>query len=153
ELPNGRRNAYSLANDPAERNSYVTAILRENAGKGGSRYMHDVVKVGDVLTASGPQNNFPIDETARKHLMIAGGIGITPLLAMGYRLKKLNADYHLHYCSKTAAEAAFLTEVNEVFGGRVTFHYDGGDISTGIKLSEVLRTREDGQHLYICGPT
>ena len=86
ELPNGLHNAYSLANNPAERGRYVTAILREAGGKGGSIYMHDEIKVGDVLKVTGPQNNFPIEANAKKHLLIAGGIGITPLLAMGHRI-------------------------------------------------------------------
>jgi ferredoxin-NADP reductase len=101
---------------------------------------------------TGPQNNFPIDANAKKHMLIAGGIGITPLLAMGYRLKEMKADYHLHYCSKTAAETAFMDEVKAVFGDRVTFHHDGGDPSKGIKLDEVLKSPDAGQHLYICGP-
>lgn len=152
ELPNGLHNSYSLANDPAERGRYVTAVLRETNGHGGSAYMHDSVSVGEILKATGPQNNFPLAPDARKHLLIAGGIGITPLLAMGYRLREMRADYHLHYCSKTPQDTAFLDEVKEVFAGRVTFHHDGGDPSKGIKLAEVLKTPEPGQHLYICGP-
>ena len=152
ELPNGLHNAYSLANNPAERGRYVTAILRESGGKGGSVYMHDDIKVGDVLKVTGPQNNFPIDKNAKKHLLIAGGIGITPLLAMGYRLAEMKADYHLHYCSKLASETAFIDEVKAVFGACVTFHHDGGDPSKGINLAEVLKSPAPGQHLYICGP-
>ena len=152
ELPNGLHNSYSLANDPAERGRYVTAVLREAKGHGGSAYMHDEVKVGDILKVTGPQNNFPLAKDATKHLLIGGGIGITPLLAMGYRLREMRADYHLHYCSKTPQDTAFMDEVKEVFANRVTFHHDGGDPSRGIKLAEVLRTQEPGQHLYICGP-
>jgi ferredoxin-NADP reductase len=152
ELPNGLHNSYSLANDPAERGRYVTAVLREGAGHGGSAYMHDSVSVGDILKVTGPNNNFPLARDAKKHLMIAGGIGITPLLAMGYRLREMRADFHLHYCSKTPQDTAFLDEVKSVFGNNVTFHHDGGDPSKGIKLAEVLKTPEPGQHLYICGP-
>ena len=152
ELPNGMHNAYSLANDPAERSRYVTAILREAGGKGGSMYMHDDVKVGDVLKVTGPQNNFPIEAAAKKHLMIAGGIGITPLLAMGHSLKEMKADYHLHYCSKLATETAFRDDVIALFGDKVTFHHDGGDPTKGINLKEVLKSPDAGQHLYICGP-
>ena len=152
ELPNGLHNSYSLSNNPAERGRYVTAVLREPKGHGGSAYMHDSVKAGDILTVTGPQNNFPLSKTAKKHLLIAGGIGITPLLAMGHRLRQNQDDYHLHYCTKAAQDTAFLDEVKDVFAGRVTFHHDGGDPSKGIKLNEVLKTQEPGTHLYICGP-
>jgi ferredoxin-NADP reductase len=151
-LENGLHNSYSLANNPAERGRYVTAVLREKAGKGGSAFMHDNLKVGSVLAAEGPNNNFPIDPTAKKHLLIAGGIGITPLLAMGYRLKEMGADYHLHYCTKAPEDTAFLDEVKQVFAGHITFHHDGGDPAKGIKLAEVLKSPDAGQHLYLCGP-
>lgn len=147
------KRSYSLAGDPADRSSYLTAILREERGEGGSLYMHDRVEVGDVLPATPPQNNFNLATAATKHLLIAGGIGITPLLAMGYALRAHGADYHLHYCTKTRADTAFLAEAEEIFDGRVTFHHDGGDPSNGIKLDEVLAHPAQGTHLYICGPT
>jgi len=151
-LENGLHNSYSLANNPTERDRYVTAVLREKAGKGGSAYMHDNVQVGSVLLAEGPNNNFPLSKDAKKHLLIAGGIGITPLLAMGYRLKEMGAEYYLHYCTKSPEETALMNEVMEAFAGRVTFHHDGGDASKGINLTEVLNSPEPDQHLYICGP-
>lgn len=150
---NGLRRSYSLANDPAERNRYVTAILREANGGGGSAWMHDEVKEGDLLTLKPPINNFPLDPTASEHILIAGGIGITPIIAMGHELQRRGANGTLHYCTKSPEETAFLTEVEEVFGkGRVVFHHDGGDPSQGIKLDEVLGERPNGAHLYLCGP-
>ena len=145
--------SYSLANDPAETGTYVTAILREENGAGGSKHMHDQVKVGDVLTAQGPNNNFALAEDAKSHLLIAGGIGITPLMAMGRRLKAIGADVHLHYCTKSPEETAFIDEAKEVFGDNLTFHHDGGDPAQGIKLEQVLKEPGEGRHLYICGPT
>jgi ferredoxin-NADP reductase len=151
-LENGLRRSYSLANDPADKARYVTAILRERMSDGGSVYMHDMVSVGDVLAAVGPSNNFPLAEDGRQHLLIAGGIGITPILAMCHRLKAIGADFHLHYCTKSSEETAFLDEIRQEFAGHITFHHDGGDITKGIKLNEVLGSPGPGEHLYICGP-
>jgi vanillate monooxygenase ferredoxin subunit len=148
------RRSYSLANKPGDTERYVTAILREENGGGGSKYMHDKVSVGDELViAEPPTNHFPLDANATKHLLLGGGIGITPLLAMGYRLKEMGADCHLHYCTKSKEETAFYDEIIDVFGANgVTFHHDGGDPVNGIKLDDVLGAQEDGQHLYLCGP-
>ena len=149
------RRSYSLANEPGDTNRYVTAILREADGSGGSKYMHDEISIGDHLTiAEPPTNLFPLNEGASRHLLIGGGIGITPLRSMGYRLRELGADFHLHYCTKSKEETAFYDEIAELFGEEgVTFHHDGGDPSNGIKLQDVLSAQEEGQHLYICGPS
>ncbi|MCZ6603875.1 MAG: PDR/VanB family oxidoreductase, partial [Alphaproteobacteria bacterium] len=147
------RKSYSLAGDPTDRGSYMTAILREEGGEGGSKYMHDQVKVGDVLTTTEPQNNFPLAKNAKKHLLIAGGIGITPILAMGRTLRAQGADFHLHYCTKAREDTAFVAEVEEIFRDGLTFHHDGGDPTKGIKLGQVLAEQEPGTNLYICGPT
>jgi len=147
----GLRRSYSLANDPAENNRYVLAILREAQG-GGSDWMHDDISLGDVVKTSAPVNNFPLDKTAKRHLLIAGGIGITPMLAMGYALKRSNEDFHLHYCTKSPQQTAFLEDVKQVFGEHVTFHHDGGDPAQGIDLKATLAEHSEGAHLYVCGP-
>lgn len=152
KLPTGLVRSYSLANDPKERGRYVTAILKDVKGQGGSVWMHDNVKVGDVLIASPPLQNFPLVEDAESSVLLAGGIGITPILAMGYRLKALGRKVHLHYCARSPEDTAFLDEVKRVFGKDVTFYHDGGDPSKGIKLNEVFRDHPAGTHLYVCGP-
>ncbi|MBT5076804.1 MAG: oxidoreductase [Rhodospirillales bacterium] len=144
--------SYSLANDPADRSRYVTAILREENGGGGSKWMHDTVAIGDVLKTSEPSNNFPLKEDAGESIFLAGGIGITPMMAMGHRLKSIGGKCHLHYCSKSADDTAFLEEAKTLFGDNITFHHDGGDPSKGIKKNEVFAIRPDGAHLYVCGP-
>lgn len=146
------RRCYSLANDPAEKGHYVTAVLKEKESTGGSIFMHEQVKVGDELAANGPINNFPLAMDAKRHILIAGGIGITPILAMCHRLMAAGADFHLHYCTKSPEETAFLDEIREAFAAHVTFHHDGGDVSKGINLKETLASPADGDHLYICGP-
>jgi ferredoxin-NADP reductase len=150
---NGLRRSYSLAGDPEDLGRYVTAILREPHGGGGSQWMHDKVEAGDVLTATPPSNNFPLAENAKHHLLIAGGIGITPILAMGYRLRRIGADFHLYYCTRSPETTAFLDEVRQVFGDHATFIHDGGDVSKGIKLDRVLANPAEGTHLYVCGPS
>lgn len=150
------KKSYSLAGNPAETGFYLTAILREADGEGGSKYMHDEVSVGDVLTTTLPQNNFPLamsgSEPGKKHLLIAGGIGITPILAMGHSLAGQGADFHIHYCSRSREDTAFAEHVEACFPGHVTFHHDGGNPSKGIKLDHVLAQPDAGTHLYICGP-
>ena len=138
--------SYSLANDPADKDHYVLAVLREAEGGGGSRWMHDSVGTGDLLNASGPVNDFPLDQEAERHLLIAGGIGITPLLAMGHELSRGETPFHLHYCTKSAGETAFLDEVRQVFGENITFHHDGGDPSKGMDLESELKDRPEGAH-------
>lgn len=146
------RRSYSLANSPSERHRYVIAVLREAAGRGGSVWIHDHVREGDILSATEPLNNFELAEDASEHVMIAGGIGITPILAMGHRSREIGARAHLHYCTRSPEKTAFRKEVAEVFAN-ITMYHDGGDASKGIKLGEVLKNRAAGAHLYICGPT
>jgi vanillate O-demethylase ferredoxin subunit len=149
---NGLLRSYSLANDPAETNRYITAILKEPEGGGGSKWMHEEVDVGQVIESTAPIQNFPLADDVPLTILLGGGIGITPLLAMGYKLKALGQTCHLHYCTKAPEDTAFLDEVKALFGEDVTFHHDGGDPSQGIKLTEVFGTHPEGAHIYICGP-
>ena len=149
---NGLRRSYSLANDPSDRSRYLIGVLREPESRGGSTWMCENLRAGDEITVVPPLNNFPLVESAAQHILIAGGIGITPILAMGRRLKALGAEYHLDYCTKSREQTAFLDEVSEAFGDSVTFHHDGGDPSKGIDLRAALEDRPEGAHLYICGP-
>ena len=149
----GLQRSFSLANDPKERGRYVLAVLRETEGAGGSTWMHDRVSLGDTLEALPPLNNFRLAEDAGEHILIAGDIGITPLLSMGYRLRDLGARRTLHYCTKSLRRTAFTGEVKEVFEDGLFFHFDGGEPAKGIELDQVLGKRPPGAHLYICGPS
>ncbi len=153
-LPGGLVRQYSLANDPAEQHRYVVAVLHEPEGRGGSADLHDHVREGDLLTISPPLNNFPLTAEAGKHLLIAGGIGITPILSMVRELGRLGADYHLHYCTRAPEKTAFHALLSSPpFNDRVSFHFDGGDPSKGLDVAGLLRPYELGLHLYCCGPT
>jgi len=146
------RRSYSLLNDPAVRDRYVLGVLREPESEGGSAWMHDSLAEGDEVFASPPANNFALNENADQYILIAGGIGITPLLSMGRRLRALGKSVALHYCTKSAKETAFMDEARDIFGDGVTFHHDGGDPAKGIDLRSVLKSRPDGSELYLCGP-
>jgi hypothetical protein len=141
DLGMGEARSYSLLNDAAERNRYVLGVLREEAGLGGSAWVHEQLKVGDVLTSTPPSNDFPLDEEGRHHILIAGGIGITPIMAMAARLASIGHEFTLHYCARSAAEAAFLEELTERYGARLRTYFDGGDPSVGIAACRALARR------------
>src|SRR5438552_3635853 len=141
---------YSLWNDPAERRRYCIAVLREGEA---SRRLHDEIRVGDIVETSLPRNNFALAEGAERHLLLAGGIGITPIMAMVAELKRRRADFVLHYCTRAPAKTAFRDELDLLAAmGKVVFHYDGGDPAKGLDIAALLREPQAGTHLYYCGP-
>ena len=144
---------YSLCNDPAERRRYCIAVLREEASRGGSVHLHDNVHVGDLIGVSMPRNNFPLGSAAERHLLIAGGIGIAPIMSMVAELRRRRANFALHYCARSAARTAFREDLTPlVADGQVHFHYDGGDPVRGLDIAAALRDPPPGTHLYYCGP-
>ena len=151
--PEGLRRSYSLAGDPEDRGCYLLGVRREADSRGGSQWIFENIRAGDELTASQPRGSFALADEADSHTLIAGGIGITPLLGMGHELRRRAADFHLHYCTPSEAETPFTEEVKSVFGDRVTFHHDGGDPSRGIDLQAVLGALPDSGHVYLCGPS
>ena len=144
--------SYSIVNDAATRDRYEIAVLQEEAGSGGSAYMHERVVEGDVLTATLPRNDFPLAEGARSHVLIAGGIGITPILSMARALERIGADYELHYCARSEEAATYREEVLTLAGRKVHFHFDGGVPSRGLDLRRLLEAPRTGSHVYVCGP-
>lgn len=152
-LPSGMVRQYSLSNDPAERHRYVIAVLRETNGKGGSRAMHDMVHVPDLLSVSLPRNHFALAPAAQKHLLLGGGIGITPLKAMAHDLAARGADFELHYCAKEPAYLAFADEFAAwQAAGRARLHFDGGNPQNGLNIAALLADAAAGTHVYYCGP-
>ncbi len=152
ELGNGDERSYSLLNDQGETGRYVVAVLREADGRGGSAWMHDVLREGDVLRASEPLNNFRLSEAGEHHILIAGGIGVTAILSMASRLQELGRDYSLHYCAREPSATAFADEIVAKHGDRVKFYYDGGDPARGLDVVALLKTRPMAGHVYVCGP-
>jgi ferredoxin-NADP reductase len=142
---------YSIANDPSERHRYVIAVLRESLGVG-SNWMHDSVVPGTALTAKGPCNGFELDESADDYVLLAGGIGITPLRSMAFRLRARHAHFRLVHCTRSREETAFYSDLKDTFGDAVRFHHDGGDASRSLDFKALLADRPTGAQLYICGP-
>lgn len=144
---------YSLSNSPSQRDAYVIAVLKEDQGRGGSKAMHETVQVSQVLTVSGPRNHFELEPNARKVILLAGGIGITPLKSMAHALSEQGIDYELHYCARSRDRIAFEAELKALEpAGRVHFHFDGGNPLAGLNIAQLLREPEAGTHVYYCGP-
>lgn len=144
---------FSLCSPPWKLASYRIAVLLETHSKGGSEYMHHQVKIGDILNISTPKCKFKLASNAARHVLVAGGIGITPILCMVHCLERQLSNYVLHYCTRTIEKTAFREEIeNLVKCGEVQFHFDGGDPSKGLDLHKTLAVQEPGSHLYYCGP-
>lgn len=142
---------YSLANDPSERHRYVIAIGRDPASRGGSRWIHEHLREGQLLRIGEPRNNFPLVEDAARSVLIAGGIGITPLLAMARRLSTLNRKWSLYYCARTPARAAFLQDLLDL-GGEVVPVFDAMAGVAKLDLHALVASTATDTHLYCCGP-
>lgn len=154
-LPSGLVRQYSLIGGTGAGNSYHIAVLRELNGRGGSVEFHDRIECGSQLQISRPRNNFPLATATKRHVLIAGGIGVTPILSMMRALIEQGADWHLHYCIKDAASGAFLELLaSPPFATRTTLHMDGGDPSRGMPVERVAEAEKgDGVHVYCCGPS
>ncbi len=152
ELGNGEARSYSLLNDCTETSRYVIAVLRETDSRGGSTWVHDHLRAGDTLVSSAPINNFPLNEAGERHILIAGGIGITPLMSMSRRLAAGAAAFTLHYCARSRDEAAFIDELAAELGARLMTHFDGGDVARGLDVAALLKERPPAAHVYVCGP-
>lgn len=152
-LAGGVVRQYSISNAPRERHRYVIAVLRDERGRGGSKALHEQLRVQDIVRVSRPRNNFHLVDGARRVLLIAGGIGITPLKAMAHELDDAGIEYEMHYCAKDAGSAAFAEEFELMrASGRLHFHFDGGDPSAGLDIGDLLNGPGEGEHVYYCGP-
>ncbi|MGI4801187.1 MAG: PDR/VanB family oxidoreductase [Janthinobacterium lividum] len=152
-LPGGLVRQYSLCGDPANRHRYTIAVLKEESGRGGSRLLHETLQVQNVVTVGRPRNNFALVPDAGRHILVGGGIGITPLKTMAHQLAADGKDYTLHYCAKSAEHAAFGKELAVLdTRGQIHFHYDDGRPGEGLDIARLLAERAEGDHLYYCGP-
>ena len=152
-LPGGLLRSYSLAGDPQDRTHWLLGVLRELDGSGGSRAMHESVRVGDMLTLSAPRNAFALAQGATHSVLLGGGIGITPLKAMAHALAAQGASFELHHCTRSPQHAAFAAELDAtVPADRLHRHFDGGDPAQGLDLAALLARTAPGTHLYYCGP-
>ena len=152
-VPNGTLRKYSLCNDPAERDRYAVAIKREANGRGGSINLINSVKAGDELMVAPPINDFELPQRATDFLFIAGGIGVTPFMAMIREAHAAGKRFRLYYCSRSPETTAFIDELSAPeFKDSVTIHYDQGDPARSLDLKPILAERKNCEHLYCCGP-
>lgn len=143
---------YSLCNDPGETHRYQIGVLRDAHSRGGSVAMH-ALEVGQTLSISDPRNHFALAEQAPHSLLLAGGIGITPLLCMAQRLSALRQTFALHYCARAPERAAFVEQVAGSAAWAAHVHYDDGPAVQRLDVRAVLASQPPGTHLYVCGPT
>ena len=151
--PGGLIRQYSLCNDPAELHRYLIGTLKDPKSRGGSQAIHDQVQVGDLLQIGLPRNNFGLVPDAQHIILLAGGIGITPLLCMATQLAREERSFEFHYCARSRDRAAFYEQIRATpYAARVQFHFDDGEPGQKLKLEKVLAQPEAGTHLYACGP-
>lgn len=151
-LPNGAIRQYSLCNDPAQRDRYELGILLEPEGRGGSRSAHESLVVGSRVRIAHPRNLFAL-APARHSILLAGGIGITPMLAMAAQLTREDRSFELHYCGRSASRMAFRDRMAaSAYASRVYLHADDGAPEQRFDTASMLPAPDAGIHAYICGP-
>lgn len=148
-LPNGLVRQYSLVNAPEDRSRYLLGVKRDPAGRGGSAFMHDELRVGTVLQVGAPRNHFALHENAVHSVFVAGGIGITPIACMVRRLRALGRSFALHYSVRQREEAALLDELD---GEGLHLHVDAEQAGALLDVAAIVKAAPAGAHLYCCGP-
>ena len=144
---------YSLCNGPRDVEVYRIAVKREPASRGGSQFMHTQLKVGDEIEVSAPRNNFALKDHAGPALLLAGGIGITPMISMARHLENAGRAWQLHYFTRSIAHTAFHELLSERrFAGKVMFFYAAEPDAVRAYLRKTLWHRPDDSQLYVCGP-
>ncbi len=142
---------YSMSGDPSDRSKYQIGVLREDEGRGGSKLMHRIFSEGRRIFISPPINHFPLVEDAPHSLLMGGGIGITPMIAMGHRLHALGKPFDLHYCVKSRGSAGFLEDLAAVpWVDHLHLHIS--DEGTRADLDQIMKAAPEGTHVYTCGP-
>jgi len=144
---------YSLCNDSIASNSYRIGVLNDPNSKGGSVKIHQEFSEQKQIKISSPRNHFPLIIDAKRSLLIGGGIGITPMIAMAYELLREGKEFELHYCTRTSGAGAFEDELVAEFGDRVVFHYDDQEKSQLFSPQVTFSPVDLGTHIYVCGPT
>jgi ferredoxin-NADP reductase len=150
-LPGGLVRQYSLVDSAASPMQYRFAVRREAEGRGGSRALHDTIGQGDRLDIAGPRNNFPLDEGRHPNVLIAGGIGITPIWCMAQRLATLGRDWTMHYACRSRGDAILL-DAMAVHGERVRLQCDDEAPDRFLDIAAIVAGAAPDTHFYCCGP-
>jgi tetrachlorobenzoquinone reductase len=148
-LPGGLTRQYSLCGDPGDRTGWTIAVHRAPESRGGSAYVHEHLRIGALVPVAGPRNHFPLEE-AERHLLIAGGIGITPILAMARQLRASGAQWRMVYCGRSRPVMAYADEAVAIGGDRVVLHAD--DEAGGPVDLAALLAAHPGATIHCCGP-
>jgi vanillate monooxygenase ferredoxin subunit len=144
---------YSLCGDPADHTHYLIAVLRAPDGRGGSSAMHDAIHEGQEIWISEPRNCFPLAPETQPSLLLAGGIGVTPILSMAERLNGIGTVFEMHYLTRSRERTAFYERIaHSPFAANVTFHHDDGPAEQRLDIPAVLERHKGRSHLYLCGP-
>lgn len=150
QTPSGAMRRYSLTGAGDAPKDYVIAVKREAQSRGGSQSMHDDATIGAELLVEPPENEFPLKK-ASKYLLIAGGIGITPIYAMARQLESAGSDFNIIYCTRNAEDTAYLAELTDSYGDRVLLHHDDGDPEKIYDFWDHFAEPQN-MHVYCCGP-
>jgi vanillate O-demethylase ferredoxin subunit len=150
KLSNGLVRSYSLTNSQSERHRYVIAVQKDRQSRGGSKWILQNLRPGEIVAVNEPRNHFKLDETAEKSIFIAGGIGITPMLSMIDRLNTIGREWELVFCYRTRSSAPFLDILQS--NPRVRFNFDREPGAEMLDLNSLVNAAAAGSHLYCCGP-
>jgi ferredoxin-NADP reductase len=153
-LPNGLVRSYSLCNPASDHQSYVVGVANDRKSRGGSRYVHQQLRVGMTLPISAPRNNFHLQEDAERSVLVAGGIGVTPIWCMLQRLVAIGKPVEMIYCARTRKEAAFCDAIDALARENkvaLTWHFDA-DKGAPPDLATLLAGKSADSHFYCCGP-
>jgi len=144
---------YSISNDPADSSYYRLAIQKEAQSRGGSRAIHERFKAGDIIQIGVPRNNFQLADDDTRVVLVAGGIGITPILSMAYRLAAKGIDFSLHLCARSIERAAFLDEIaSSPFGSSLHLHLDDAGPDQRFNPEDAFSSVTPTTAVYVCGP-
>lgn len=151
-LPSSLIRQYSLCGDPADAGIYRLGVLRDSQSRGGSIAVHQELLEGVKVNISLPRNHFPLDLNAERSILLGGGIGITPMLAMAYALEAKGKAFEMHYCARSRSRSAFLEELERSgFSHAVHLHFDD-EPESKLNLESVLGGSQETAHIYTCGP-
>jgi ferredoxin-NADP reductase len=144
---------YSISSDPADLGHYRIAVLREERSRGGSVHVHTSWRQGMTVRTSLPRNNFPLAEAGGRFHLIAGGIGIAPLLPMALELRRRGDPFSLYYCARAPERAAFAEHVKNIAGeAAVSFHYSRAPVPNRLDVAGLIASIPETDHVYCCGP-
>lgn len=153
-IDDGVTRQYSICNDPREVDQYLIAVKKEDEGRGGSLAMHNDFVEGQIIKISAPRNNFDLDLSAEHYVLVAGGIGLTPILSMAHILEAQGKSFSLHICARSLEHVPFYKEILDLsFSEKIKLHLDDGEEGQKFYPEQALGKKGKGKQLYVCGPT